>query len=160
MELARTVTLVTATLTTGLVAGLFYAFSCAVMPGLRRADDTTFVTAMRAINRAILNGWFALGFFGALLSTVATAALHAIDDQRAQLGWILAALVLYLVMLAITGRISVPLNDRLDAGPDRTDADRAARRMHFEATWNRWNLIRTLASTSALASLVVAALLH
>ena len=45
--------LVASTLTTGLVAGLFYAFSCAVMPGLRRTDDAVLVATMTAVNRAI-----------------------------------------------------------------------------------------------------------
>jgi uncharacterized membrane protein len=41
--------------------------TCSVMPGLRRTDDRTFVSAMQRINVAILNGWFMLSFFGALV---------------------------------------------------------------------------------------------
>ncbi|MDT7600077.1 MAG: hypothetical protein QOK26_2154, partial [Pseudonocardiales bacterium] len=32
-----------ATVTTGLMAGMFFAFSFSVMPGMARADDRTFV---------------------------------------------------------------------------------------------------------------------
>src|SRR4051812_41285218 len=51
-----------ATLTTGLMAGLFYAFDVSVMPGLSRTDDRTFVTAMRSINEAIENPLFAVTY--------------------------------------------------------------------------------------------------
>ena len=53
-----TATLVAATITNGLMAGLFAAYSYAVMPGLGRAGDRTFVEAVQQTNAAILNGWF------------------------------------------------------------------------------------------------------
>ena len=39
LRFAQTATLLAATVTTGLTAGLFYSFACAVMPGLRHAAD-------------------------------------------------------------------------------------------------------------------------
>ena len=63
--MTRAAILATATVLTGLSAGLFVTFSYAVMPGLRRTGDATFVQAMRAINSAILNPVFALVFGGA-----------------------------------------------------------------------------------------------
>ena len=59
--------LLAATVTTGLMAGLFAAFSYAVMPGLGRAGDAAFVEGMQKINVAILNGWFGICFGGAVL---------------------------------------------------------------------------------------------
>ena len=64
MNTLRLTVLLAATVTTGWMVGLYWSFSIAVMPGLARADDRTFVTGMQGINRAILNGWFALGFGG------------------------------------------------------------------------------------------------
>lgn len=157
LTLVRSATLVAATLTTGMVAGLFYSYTCSVMPGLRRSDDHTLVTAMRAINVAILNGWFALSFGGALLFTVMTAALH-VPGGDAALAWIVAGLVGYVATLGITGRVSVPLNHRLDAAPSATEAEKAAARIGFEARWNRWNLVRTLTSTAAFGCLTIALL--
>jgi uncharacterized membrane protein len=66
-------TLVAATVTAGLMAGLFAAFSYAVMPGLGRASDLAFVDGMQRINVAILNGWFGICFGGALLFSVLAA---------------------------------------------------------------------------------------
>jgi uncharacterized membrane protein len=65
------------------------------------------------------------------------------------------ALALYLVVVVITVAINVPLNDGIKAAgdPDRI-ADLAAVRERFdEARWTAWNLVRTIATTGAFASL-------
>lgn len=154
MELLRNTSLVSATVAMGLFAGLFYAFSCAVMVGLRRVDDRSFVAGMQGINVGILNGWFALSFAGAGVLTLAAGALHL---GRSGLPWIVAGFVLYAAVLVITFRFNIPLNDALDAAglPD-SPVELAAIRERFEDAWVRWNLVRTLASTGALACLAVA----
>ena len=59
----------------GLLAGLFYAFDVAVMPGLTGADDGTLVDAMQQMNDAIENPAFFLTFLGApVLAVVARSA--------------------------------------------------------------------------------------
>lgn len=50
--------LLAGTISTGLVAGIFVAFSISIMPGLAKTDDATFVHAMQQINVAILNPVF------------------------------------------------------------------------------------------------------
>jgi len=147
MTLFRTIATVAATITMGLAAGLFATFSYAVMPGLRRTDDQAFVTAMRRINEAILNGWFALCFGGALVFTAVAAVAQR---HGPALGWVVAALALYAVVLVVTFAVNVPLNNQLAAG-----GDRAA----FEARWVRWNIARAAFSTAAFGCLVWAAML-
>ncbi|OKI09920.1 hypothetical protein A6A06_04665 [Streptomyces sp. CB02923] len=159
----RTTTLFAATVTTGLTAGLFFAFSCAVLPGLHAAGDRTFVSTMQHVNTAIMNGWFALAFMGAPLLTAATAALHLRGDARAALPWIAAALALYAVTLAVTFGLSVPLNNALAAAGDPsrlTETALATTRARFEASWTRWNLVRTLTTTAALGCLIRGVVLH
>jgi uncharacterized membrane protein len=143
-------TLVAAVLTTGLMAGLFAAFSYAVMPGLGRLGDAEFVAAMQRINVAILNGWFGICFGGALVTSVLAAVLHRAPDRRAALPWILAGLVLYVLVLAVTMGVSVPLNDKLAAAGT---ADPAAAREAFETAWVRWNVVRTVLNTAAFGCL-------
>ena len=58
MKLIQSISLVAATVTTGLMAGLFAAFAYAIMPALDRAGDRTFIETMQRINIAILNDWF------------------------------------------------------------------------------------------------------
>lgn len=160
-EVFRSVLLVAATVTMGLMAGLFCAFAYSVMPGLGQTGGRTFVDAMQRINVAILNGWFFIIFFGALVFTALAGVFHLRDDGRAVLPWIVAAFVLYVAVLVITGRINVPLNNELLAAgePDRI-TDLAAVRERFEATWVRWNIARAVASTAAFGCLSWALVLH
>ncbi|GAA1996315.1 hypothetical protein GCM10009799_23690 [Nocardiopsis rhodophaea] len=155
-ETLRGIALMAAALTTGLVAGLFYAFSTSVMPGLGRAEDRTFVDAMQRINVAILNGWFALAFGGAPVLMIAAAAVQlGAGGRTAVLSWIVAALVLYAAMLVITFAINIPLNNQLDAaGAPKQIDDATSVRRQFEATWVRWNIVRAVVSTGSFACLV------
>ncbi len=144
--------LIAATLTTGLAAGLFAAFGYAVMPGLRRVDDRSFVTTLRAINVAIRNGWTLLILGGALLFTLVAAVLRLVAPRGTDLAWTLAALALYIAALAITVCGNVPLNDRLAASLGDDTADRTS----FERPWTRWNHLRTGTSIAAFGCLVAA----
>lgn len=160
-ELIRDGALLAATITTGLLAGLFYAFSVAIMPGLRRADDHTFVTAMRRINVAILNGWFVLGFVGAPVLTALAAGAYLFADPAPALGWIVAAFALELLTLGVTVAVNIPLNNALErAGASEQAAGLAAARAHFEVPWARWNLLRAVASSGALGCLAWALMAH
>ncbi|MEV6108184.1 anthrone oxygenase family protein [Streptomyces sp. NPDC051940] len=133
----RALALTTATVLTGLSAGLYAAFGYAVMPGLAQADDRTFVVAMQEINQAIQNGWFMIIFAGSLLALVSAAVLHR---GTRTLPWILAALVLYVVVLATTMGVNVPLNDDLDTARGGF----AKARADFEDDWVTWNTVRTV----------------
>jgi uncharacterized membrane protein len=161
VELLQGGSLIAATLATGLMAGLFFAYACSVMLGLRGAADRAFVDVMQRINVAILNPWFGVTFAGALVFTGLAGALHLGQDWRAVLPWIAAAFVLYAVTLAITFRINIPLNDELAAAgePDRL-ADPAAVRERFEAKWVRWNVVRAVTSMAAFGCLTWALVVH
>jgi uncharacterized membrane protein len=142
-----TAALVAAVITNGLMAGLFAAYSYAVMPGLARTGDRTFVEAMQQTNAAILNGWFGICFGGAVLFAAAAALLHL---GRPALPWIVAGLALYVAVLVVTFSINVPLNDALAAAGD---TDPVAARAAFEGAWVRWNVVRAVASTAAFGCL-------
>ncbi|MEU5883797.1 anthrone oxygenase family protein [Spirillospora sp. NPDC047279] len=154
MEITRNLVLIASTVTLGMMCGLFTSFSYAIMPALKRTDDRTFVHAMQRISVAILNGWFAVGFGGALVFTAIAAVLHLGDPA---LPWIVAALVLYAATLAVTFVLHVPLNNALVAAGDPDGiADLAAVRAGFEPVWVRYNVVRSLTSTAALACAAVA----
>ncbi len=89
----REAVLIAATMTTCLMAGVSGRYSHTVMPGLRRTDDRTFVTALQSIDRAILNPPFMSTFVGALALTGVAALLHLAGDVRPALPWIVAALM-------------------------------------------------------------------
>ncbi|MFJ9776380.1 DUF1772 domain-containing protein [Kitasatospora sp. NPDC101157] len=161
METARTLVLVAATVTCGLSAGLFYAYACSVMPALAGVEDRTFIEVMQRINVAILNGWFALGFVGALLTTAAAVALHLPSDGHHALPATLAALALYVAAIGVTRSVNIPLNDELEkAGSPQRIADPVALRGRFEARWVRFNVLRALLCTAALGCLAWALVLN
>lgn len=159
MELLRATVLVLATVTTGLTAGLLYAFAGSVMPGLGRTDDRTFAGAFQAMDRAIVTPLFLVVFLGAVGFPALAVVLHLGADQRPVLLWTLAALLLSLATFAITRAVHLPLNAEIKSAgdPDR-NADLAAVRARFESRWVRWNVARTLTSTSALGCLTLALL--
>jgi uncharacterized membrane protein len=148
----RDLALFAATMTTGLMAGLFYTFTIAVMPGLAASDDRTFVVAMRRINIAILNGWFGIAFAGAAILTFVAALLHLGEPQ---LPWLVAAFVSYGMVLVLTFSANIPLNDALDKVDESAPAaEHAAARKRFETRWVRWNYGRTLLNVAAFGFLI------
>jgi uncharacterized membrane protein len=155
MEFVRGAALIAATITLGLVAGVFCLYANTIMPGLRRTDDRTFVGAFQSIDKAIINPWFMLSFFGALVLTALAAVLHLGVDSRPVLPWIVVAFVLYLAVVVITLAVNVPLNDGIKAAgdPDRIGDLAAVRKRFNEARWAAWNLVRALTSTAAFGCL-------
>jgi uncharacterized membrane protein len=154
MDTLRGAALIAATITTGLMAGLFFTYANSVLPALKGADDRTFIDAMQRINISIVNPLFLLAFLGAAALGVLATFLHL---GRAGFGWVLAGTVLYLATLVITFAINIPLNNALDAAGDPTRiTDLAAVRAQFESTWVRWNLVRALTSAAGFVCLVLA----
>jgi uncharacterized membrane protein len=154
----RAATLVAATMTMGLMAGVFGLYANAIMPGLGRSNDRTFVGAFQSIDRAIVNPLFLVIFFGALLLTGLVVVLNLGGDGGKVLPWAVAALVLYLAVVVATLAVNVPLNDAIKAAgdPDAIDDLAGVRRRFDEARWNRWNLVRVLVVTAAFTCLACA----
>ncbi|WP_453985126.1 anthrone oxygenase family protein [Brevibacterium casei] len=142
----------------GLLAGLLFAFVCAVSPAYRLLSDEEFVHGFRAINQAIVRPSFLLVFLGAPVTALAAALVGtvsgAVEADTVPLLWIGAGGSL--ASLIITMVVNVPLNTGLDRAPIDTNADCSAARAGFESAWNRWNLIRTLASTIAVLGFALA----
>jgi uncharacterized membrane protein len=161
MDTLRTTLVLAATLTLGLMAGLFYAYAGSVLPALRDAGDRTVVDVMQRINVAIRTGLFLLLFLGGLGFTAGAAALHTGAGRRAVLVPLLVALALYAVTVAVTVVVHLPLNDRLAAaGPPERIADPAAVRAAFSGRWVRWNVVRAGACTGAFGAACWALLRH
>ncbi|NNH73428.1 DUF1772 domain-containing protein [Nocardia uniformis] len=151
----RIAALVLATLSTGLIAGLFYGYANSVMLALGRSDDRTLVDVMQKINVVIINPWFMIAFMGTVGFTVLAALLHLGKDVRTTLIWIVIALVVNVIAFAVTAGMNVPLNDQLAAAGDPSQiVDLAAVRAQFESSWVRWNIVRALVHTLAFLVLI------
>jgi uncharacterized membrane protein len=145
----------------GLVAGLYFFSSIAVMPALTAADDRTLVDAMQQMIDKIENPAFFLVFLGAPV-LAAVALVQARRSGAAKIaGWIVAGLALYTVMVIVTFAIHVPLNDDLkQAGDPARIGNLAAVRDDFVTPWVAWDIVRTVASTAAFGSLAWALVLR
>jgi uncharacterized membrane protein len=145
----------------GLVAGLFFFSSVAVMPALTAADDRTLVDAMQQMIDKIENP----AFFATFLGAPALAAVALFQARRSgspkTAGWIVAGFVLYAVMVVVTFAVHIPLNDDLtQAGDPARIENLAAVRDDFVTPWVAWDIVRTLASTAAFGCLVWALVLR
>ncbi|WP_342087700.1 anthrone oxygenase family protein [Dyadobacter sp. OTU695] len=149
--------LIVTTLAGGLIAGLFYSYSCSVNPGLGALPDANYLAAMQSINRAILNPVFFLSFMGTLLLLPLSTYQHFGSGSRFY--WLLAATMVYVIgTFGVTIAGNVPLNEALDK-VNLTGAsaqELAAHRLRFEVPWNRLHTIRTCASVLSFALALLA----
>ena len=138
----------------GLMAGLYFAFSTAVMPALGRMRPAWGTEAMQQVNRVILNPLFLLVFLGTGLVSLLLVVGAALSGGSGA-WWIALGGVLYLLgNIAVTAIVNVPMNNRLDTINPLTD-DGAAIWAHYLRRWTAWNHVRALACTAATALLAV-----
>lgn len=138
---------------TGLMAGLFFVFSVAVMRGFRQLTPEVGIAAMQSINRSILNPVFGVVFFGT--AVFCTAVLLQGIGQWPASGGILRVLgsAAYLAGgLAVTLFCNVPRNERL-AALEKKDPEREAVWRSYLAEWTAWNHVRSAACLLAAAAL-------
>jgi uncharacterized membrane protein len=130
----------------GVVGGIFFAFSTFVMAALGRLPPEQGIAAMNSINVSVLNPAFFLAFFGTGLVSVGLAASSYFSLGEGNGNLILVAGLIYIVgCVGVTIVFNVPLNDAL------------ALWSRYLNEWTAWNHVRTLASIIS-AILFIAAL--
>lgn len=141
---------------TGLVAGVFCAFSTFVMRGLAALPPAQGVAAMNAINVAALRSAFMLVFVGSAVLCAVLAVVTFVllpDDGTVEL---LVGSALYLVgSFGVTMVANVPRNEallKLDAGTPEA----AAYWPTYVREWTMWNHVRMIASGAAAVAYVLA----
>jgi uncharacterized membrane protein len=155
------IVLAAATVAMGLIAGLYFGWGVAVMPGLGELDDRAFVDAAQQLDDAIRNPLFFATFAAALVLPGVALYLQRQSGLRQATPWIVAALVLYGIGFLTTMAINEPLNqDLVDAGDPSRIADVAGVRDDFEDPWVAWHIVRTVLTTAALGALAYALILH
>ena len=158
----RAFTLAGATLATGLVAGVFYAYSVSVDPGLAAQPDASYIATMQAINERIQNPLFFATFFGAVLALLAALAAH-LPKPRSGRFWLIAlACLLYIGGgFLLTVFVNVPMNNQLAAvDPDAPARVMSEARGAYEGPWDFWNGMRAVFSTLSFVTLIWACLLR
>jgi uncharacterized membrane protein len=151
--------LLCAALTTALITGLFYAYSCSVNPGLGKLSAEGYIAAMQSINKAIQNPVFFLSFIGTALLLPVCTYMHYHLPLSAKFYLLLGATILYLTgVLGVTIFGNIPLNDALDkfnlATADAAEA--AKQKLDFMKQWNRLHTIRTVLCFLSLLLVLIA----
>src|SRR5689334_17513347 len=104
----------TATLTSALIAGVFFAFSTFVMRPLARLPAHHAIPAMQSINIAVLNPLFLTPFLGTALLSLLAATLALTHRHHPASPYLLTGSALYLLgTFLVTLAFNVPLNNTL-----------------------------------------------
>jgi uncharacterized membrane protein len=139
---------------TGLIAGLYFAFSAFIMTTLGRLDQSSGIAAMNAINVDIQRSLFMPIFLG---STLVAAILTVIGLLRwgepAALPMLVGGVLYVVGMFVVTMVFNVPLNNELAKVP-LGSPESAILWAKYLKQWTFWNHIRTIASTVAFASFI------
>jgi uncharacterized membrane protein len=138
----------------GLVGGVFFAFSTFVMPALARLPAPQGIAAMQSINVAAITPLFMLALFGTGAACAFLAVYSLVTWQSPGAAYLLAGALLYVVgNVVVTMVANVPRNNALaDANP--TSADGARVWADYLTTWTAWNHVRTITALAAAASLM------
>ncbi|HSS65716.1 MAG TPA: anthrone oxygenase family protein [Gammaproteobacteria bacterium] len=154
-ELAPILTVVAA-VGSGLVAGIFFAFSTFVMRALDRLPPAQGIAAMQSINVAVINPWFMTVFFGTAVACLILVVFSLLDWNKAGAGYMLSGGALYLIgTILVTIVFNVPRNDAL-AAVDPESADGARLWADYLKSWTAWNHVRTAAALASAALFTVA----
>lgn len=144
------------TLLSALLAGFFFSYAISVNPGLQKLDDTSYLSAMQYINRAVLNPLFLTCFFGTCLLLIVSTMVCFLYASPLFLPVSCAGIIHTVGVFGITAFQNVPLNNRLDRFDllKSNDSSRSQMRISFEKPWVFWNTVRTLCSIAVLLCLV------
>ena len=150
------VAILCAALGSGLIAGVFFAFSTFIMRALARLEPAEGILAMQAINTTVITPWF-IGIFvglGPLCLILGGWALLTWSDPRSV--FVLAGSAVYLVgTLLETIVVHIPMNDAL-AVVEVHDAGVKEHWQRYVTRWTAWNHMRTIAALLAAAAFTLA----
>ncbi|MEP6597526.1 MAG: anthrone oxygenase family protein [Ginsengibacter sp.] len=142
-----------------LIMGLLYGYACSVNPGLNKLTDSEYLRAMQSINKEILNPFFFISFMGTLMILPVTTWYSKSHATLTCFYLLLAASIIYIIgVVGVTAFGNIPLNNALAKFNilSATSSDLSKQRSLFEASWNRYHLIRTLFSVLTTALTITA----
>ncbi|MBC8037091.1 MAG: DUF1772 domain-containing protein [Rhizobiales bacterium] len=140
----------------GLVAGVFFAFSSFVMKALGKLPANEGISAMQSINIVVLNPVFLGVMLGTAVACGALVIISLLNWGDPRSGKLLVASLVYLVgTLLVTMAFNVPWNNAL-AAVDPGSAEGARLWAQYLDRWTIWNHVRGAAAVVTAALLTVA----
>jgi len=142
----------------GVVAGVFSAFSEFIMSALLKAEPASGMEAMQHINRDVIKTQFVAGILSiAVFSALFALYGLAVFEGAALVTLILAPLIYLPSVFAMTMIGNVPMNNRLDS-LDYTSAAAHAYWLEYGRKWTRLNHFRSLGSILTSGLYIIAAI--
>jgi uncharacterized membrane protein len=141
--------LTVAALGSGIIGGIFFAFSTFIMTSFAQIPNESGISAMNAIDRVILRSWFMPIFVGMVVLSVILVVVAIRNWDGGTGGLIIAGAAIYVLGSFVSTIVfNVPLNDRL-ATFDGKSAEAAEFWAVYLRDWTFWNHVRTIASVAA-----------
>lgn len=141
---------------TGLVAGVFCAFSAFVMKGLAALPPAQGVAAMQSINVAAVTAAFMAVFVGsAVLCAVIAVVTFVLWPGEGRVELLVGSALYLFGSFGVTVAANVPRNDAL-AKLDPGTREAASYWSVYVREWTAWNHVRTVASAGAALAYVLA----
>ena len=140
----------------GLVGGVFFAFSNFVMEALGRLRPSEGAAAMQSINVTVITATFMTALFGTGLASLVLLGWGFADLDEPYAGWLIAGGAIYVIgEIVTTGGYHVPRNNALARVDPKSEEGARVWRTYL-VEWTRMNHVRTVACTLACGLLVAA----
>ena len=154
MQIVLILSLVAAAIGSGLVAGIFFAFSTFIMAAFSRIPAEQGIAAMNSINVTIVRSPFMALFVPTAMLCIVISVLALMNWRGGASALMLAGAALYVLASFLSTIIfNVPMNDALArVGGSGTEA--AALWATYLKDWTWWNHVRTIASLLASVAFV------
>ncbi len=150
------IALIIAALSSGLLAGVYFAFSTFVMQSFARLPVDQGIAAMQSINITIVRSPFIAVFMLAAALSLFIAVMAILNWRGGASVMMLTGAALYIVASFLSTIVfNVPLNDAL-AKVDGHTAEAAQLWSTYLSDWVQWNHVRTVASLLAACAFVKA----
>ncbi|MDM8175770.1 DUF1772 domain-containing protein [Olivibacter sp. 47] len=148
-----------ALLATAIMSGLFFTWSNAIMPGLRRLPAFESLLALQSFNRVILNPWFIIVFLAPLLLLPLKVFFAYRQESQLKIYLLVFATLIYVLgVFIITMSVNVPINEGLNKFhlQQANQQELMNRKEIFQTTWVRFNFVRAVSASLSFLLLSIA----
>ncbi|MBB2755303.1 UNVERIFIED_ORG: putative membrane protein [Rhizobium aethiopicum] len=154
MQIVLILSLIAAAIGSGLVAGIFFAFSTFIMTAFSRIPAEQGIAAMNSINVTIVRSPFMALFVPTAILCIVISVLALMNWRGGASALMLTGAALYVVASFLSTIIfNVPMNDAL-AKVSGGGAEATALWATYLRDWTWWNHVRTAASLLASVAFV------
>ena len=142
----------------GLIAGIFFAFSNFIMKAFGVLSQSNGVAAMQEINRKVMNLFFFLFFMGTAGTSLVLIILSFVTSLDS---WIVlsGSLFYFIGCFLVTGTRNVPLNNQLEAVNAEDNGSQDVWERYLKS-WTMCNHIRTASSLIAMICFTLEIYIH